>query len=196
MTSLQQVPIKSVPSKLGRLSAVRGPVVEVEFAETNLPAIYESLLLDADGREVVLEVSHHISLTGARAIVLSRPEGMARGMPVRRTYSPLQVPVGPNTLGRLFNVLGQSLDQLPPPETRRMPIHRSSPPLSSQRRKIEFLTTGIKVIDLLAPLARGGKAGLIGGAGVGKTILLQELIRTISDHRDGVAVFAGVREQS
>ena len=180
----------------GRLVAVRGPIVEVEFADENLPAVYESLRLRAGDRDVLLEVSHHTSPTGVRAIVLGHPEGLARGMAVERTGGPVRVPVGPRTLGRLFNVLGDPLDGLPAPDARRMPIHRASPPLTAQRRKVEFLQTGIKVIDLLAPLARGGKAGLIGGAGVGKTVLLQELIRTMTDHRDGVAVFAGVGERT
>jgi F-type H+-transporting ATPase subunit beta len=175
---------------------VRGPVVDIEFAEETLPAIYEALQLHIDDRSVFLEVSHHLSPTGVRAIVLGHPEGLARGMTVERTGGPVQVPVGPLTLGRLFNVLGDPLDGLPAPKTERMPIHRASPPLTAQRRKVEFLQTGIKVIDLLAPLARGGKAGLIGGAGVGKTVLLQELIRTMTDHRDGVAVFAGVGERT
>ena len=165
----------------GRVTAVRGPVVEAEFAEADLPSIYEALRLRADGREVFLEVSLHISPTGVRAIVLGHPEGLARGMAVERTGGPVRVPVGPATLGRLFNVLGDPLDHLPAPTADRMPIHRASPPLTAQRRKVEFLETGIKVIDLLAPLARGGKAGLIGGAGVGKTVLLQELIRTMTD---------------
>jgi F-type H+-transporting ATPase subunit beta len=180
----------------GRVTAVRGPVVEAEFAEDDLPAVYEALRLRADGREVLVEVSHHLSPTGVRAIVLGHPEGLARGMRVERTGGPVQVPVGPATLGRLFNVLGDPLDGLPAPPADRHPIHRPSPPLTAQRRTVEFLQTGIKVIDLLAPLARGGKAGLVGGAGVGKTVLLQELIRTMTDHRDGVAVFAGVGERT
>jgi F-type H+-transporting ATPase subunit beta len=180
----------------GRVTAVRGPVVEAEFAEADLPSVYESLRLLADGREVFLEVSHHTSPIGVRAIVLGHPEGLARGMAVERTGGPVRVPVGPATLGRLFNVLGDPLDHLPAPIADRMPIHRASPPLTAQRRKVEFLETGLKVIDLLAPLARGGKAGLIGGAGVGKTVLLQELIRTMTDHHDGVAVFAGVGERT
>ncbi|HEY2158502.1 MAG TPA: F0F1 ATP synthase subunit beta [Isosphaeraceae bacterium] len=117
-------------------------------------------------------------------------------MMIDRTGEPIRVPVGPTTLGRLFNVLGSPLDKQPAPIADRMPIHRPSPPLAAQRRTVEFLETGVKVIDLLAPLARGGKAGLIGGAGVGKTVLLQELIRTMTDHRDGVAVFAGVGERT
>jgi F-type H+/Na+-transporting ATPase subunit beta len=180
----------------GRVTAVRGPVIDAEFVEENLPSIHEALRLRADDQEVVLEVSHHLSPTAIRAILLGHPEGLARGMSIERTGGPVQVPVGPATLGRLFNVLGNPLDGLPAPVANRLPIHRPSPPLMAQRRKVEFLQTGIKVIDLLAPLARGGKAGLIGGAGVGKTVLLQELIRTMADHRDGVAVFAGVGERT
>lgn len=180
----------------GRITAVRGPVVEVEFLESQLPAIYEALQLRTDGRTISFEVSQHLKVTAVRAIVLGHAEGLARGMTVTRLGSPVQVPVGPATLGRLFNVLGEPLDGLPPPEGERLPIHRPSPPLTAQRRKIEFMQTGLKVIDLLTPLPRGGKAGLIGGAGVGKTVLLQELIRTMSDRRDGVAVFAGVGERT
>jgi F-type H+-transporting ATPase subunit beta len=193
MTSPELVP---PDDRRGRVTAVRGPVVQAEFPESDLPAVYEALRLRAGGREVLMEVSHHLSPTGVRAIVLGHPEGLSRGMAVERTGGPVRVPVGPATLGRLFNVLGDPLDGQPAPAADRMPIHRASPPLTAQRRKVEFLPTGIKVIDLLAPLARGGKAGLIGGAGVGKTVLLQELIRTMSDRRDGVAVFAGVGERT
>lgn len=180
----------------GRVTAVRGPVIEAEFDEESLPSIFEALRLNADHREVWLEVSHHLSPTAVRAILLGHPEGIARGMAVERTGGPIRVPTGPSTLGRLFNVMGDPLDGLPAPATDRAPIHHPSPPLTAQQRKVEFLHTGIKVIDLLAPFARGGKAGLIGGAGVGKTVLLQELIRTVTDDRGGVAVFAGVGERT
>jgi F-type H+-transporting ATPase subunit beta len=183
-------------SLAGRVTAVRGPVIEAEFAEDDLPSVHEALRLQVDEREVIVEVSNHLSPTSVRAILLGHPEGLARGMPVERTGKPLRVPVGPLTLGRLFNVLGAPLDGQPEPVAERSAIHRPSPLLLEQRRQVEFLPTGIKVIDLLAPLARGGKAGLIGGAGVGKTVLLQELIHTMSDHRDGVAVFAGVGERT
>jgi F-type H+-transporting ATPase subunit beta len=180
----------------GRLTAIRGSVVEVEFAD-GLPAIHEALRVRDGGRTVVLEVAHHLGPHTVRAIALGHTEGLARGMSVERTGSPIRVPVGPATLGRLFNALGEPLDGLKPPAvTERWPIHRSAPPLAEQKRGLEFLETGIKVIDLLAPLARGGKAGLIGGAGVGKTILLQELIRTMNHNHGGVAVFAGVGERT
>jgi F-type H+-transporting ATPase subunit beta len=180
----------------GRLAAVRGAVVEVEF-DDGLPAINEELRVSAGKRVVVLEVAHHLDAHTIRAIALAHTEGLARGMVAERTGRPISVPVGPPTLGRLFNALGQPLDGgESPPVEELWPIHRRAPPLRTQQRALEFLETGIKVIDLLAPLARGGKAGLIGGAGVGKTILLQELIRTMNRNHGGVAVFAGVGERT
>jgi F-type H+-transporting ATPase subunit beta len=175
---------------------VRGSVVEVEFP-AGLPAINEALQLKESGATVVLEVAHHLDPRTVRAIALTHTEGIARGRAVGRTGRSIAVPVGPETLGRLFNALGEPLDGQPPPTTaEHWPIHRPAPTLAQQRRGLEFLETGIKVIDLLAPLARGGKAGLIGGAGVGKTILLQELIRTMNCGHGGVAVFAGVGERT
>jgi F-type H+/Na+-transporting ATPase subunit beta len=180
----------------GRVTAVRGSVVEIDFAG-ELPTLNEALLVRDGKRTVVLEVAHHLGPHTVRAIALAHTEGLARGMQVERTGGPIQVPVGPQTLGRLFNVLGEPLDGGEPLATaQRWSIHRPSPSLAAQRRGLRFLETGIKVIDLLAPLARGGKAGLIGGAGVGKTILLQELIRTVGDNHGGVAVFAGVGERT
>jgi F-type H+-transporting ATPase subunit beta len=180
----------------GRVTAVRGSVVEVEFAN-DLPAINESLRLSDGSRTVILEVAHHLDPHTVRAIALAHTEGLSRGMTVERTGQPIRVPVGNATLGRLFNALGEPMDGQPPPaEVEWWPIHRPAPPLSAQRRGLEFLETGIKVIDLLAPLARGGKAGLVGGAGVGKTVLLQELIRTMSQDHGGAAVFAGVGERT
>ncbi|HLN27563.1 MAG TPA: F0F1 ATP synthase subunit beta [Gemmataceae bacterium] len=180
----------------GRVTAVRGSVVEVEFFE-DLPAINEALCLSLPGRKIILEVAHHVDRQTVRAIAMAHTEGLARGMTVECTGRPIEVPVGPETLGRLFNVLGEPLDgREPPATTERWPIHRPAPSLAVQRHGLKFLETGIKVIDLLAPLARGGKAGLIGGAGVGKTILLQELIRTMGQNHGGVAVFAGVGERT
>jgi F-type H+-transporting ATPase subunit beta len=180
----------------GRVLAVRGSVVEVEFS-AGLPAIHEALRLKAYERTIVLEVAQHLDPRTVRAIALAHTEGLARGMAVEATGHPIEVSVGPATLGRLLNALGEPLDGLAPPlATERWSIHRPAPSLAAQRRGLQFLETGIKVIDLLAPLSRGGKAGLIGGAGVGKTILLQELIRTMSDNHGGVAVFAGVGERT
>jgi len=180
----------------GRVTAVRGSVVEVAFSE-DLPAINEALCLRMPDRTIILEVAHHVDRQTVRAIAMAHTEGLARGMAVECTGRPIQVPVGPETLGRLFNVLGEPLDGGEPPSTAELwPIHRPAPSLAAQRRGLQFLETGIKVIDLLAPLARGGKAGLIGGAGVGKTILLQELIRTMGQNHGGVSVFAGVGERT
>jgi F-type H+-transporting ATPase subunit beta len=178
------------------VTAVRGSVIEAAFAG-DLPGINEALVLGADDRVVVLEVARHLDQHTLRCIAMAHTEGLSRGMVVEGTGNPIMVPVGPETLGRLFNVLGEPLDGRPPlTQTARWPIHRPAPPLSAQHGGLEFLETGIKAIDLLAPLARGGKAGLIGGAGVGKTILLQELIRTTNRARRGVAVFAGVGERT
>lgn len=184
------------PLSGGTITAVRGSVVEVEFA-SGLPALNEALRVQDGPRAVLLEVAHHLDLATVRAIALAPTEGLARGMAVERVGRPLETPVGPQTLGRLFNVLGEPLDGREPlTSAERWPIHRRAPLLSAQGLGLTFLETGIKVIDLLAPLARGGKAGLIGGAGVGKTILLQELIQTMNHHHSGVAVFAGVGERT
>jgi F-type H+-transporting ATPase subunit beta len=180
----------------GWITAVRGSVIEVEFP-AGLPHLYEALRVCADGSITVLEVAYHLDTHTIRAIAMSRTEGLARGMAAEATGAPITVPVGLPTLGRLFNALGEPLDGKPAAATQeRWAIHRPSPALVDQTRGVEFLETGIKVIDLLAPLARGGKAGLIGGAGVGKTILLQELIHGMSRTNGGIAVFAGVGERT
>jgi F-type H+-transporting ATPase subunit beta len=182
--------------RCGRITAVRGSVVEAEFVG-DVPAIHEALRVRHGDRILILEVAHHLDPRTVRAIALAYTEGLARGMTVERTGRPITVPVGDETLGRLFNALGEPLDGAPAPAAaERWPIHRSAPTLAAQRHGLEFLETGIKVIDLLAPRARGGKAGLIGGAGVGKTILLQELIRNTNHNHGGVAVFAGVGERT
>ena len=180
----------------GRVTSVRGSVVEVEFPD-GLPAIHEALRLEVGHRRVILEVAHHIDRHTVRTIAMAPTEGLARGVTVKRLGRPITVPVGPSTLGRLFNVLGEPLDGREPPSgVERWPIHRPAPSLAAQRRGSECLETGIKVIDLLAPLPRGGKAGLIGGAGVGKTVLLQEFIRSVSKNHGGITVFAGVGERT
>jgi len=180
----------------GRVTAVRGSVVEVEFS-SGLPAINEALRLQGGPRPLLLEVAHYLDPQTVRAIALGYTDGLARGMEVQRTGGPLTAPVGPATLGRLFDALGEPLDGKGSLNgVERRPIHRPPPPLSVRRHSLEFLETGVKVIDLLAPLARGGKAGLIGGAGVGKTMLLQELIRTTTHTHGGAAVFAGVGERT
>ncbi len=180
----------------GRVVAVRGSVVEVEFPGA-LPALNEAVSVKRDEAPLVLEVAYHVDEHVVRAIAMGHTEGLARGMAVVSSNSPIRVPVGPQTLGRMFDALGQPLDGEPPPvDAEQWPIHRAAPTLESQRHGLEFLETGIKVIDLLAPMARGGKAGLVGGAGVGKTVLLQELIHTTSHDHGGVAVFAGIGERT
>jgi F-type H+-transporting ATPase subunit beta len=175
---------------------VHGSVVEVSFPD-GLPAVNEALRITVGEKSVILEVAHHVDLHTVRAIAMAPTEGLARGALAERLGQPIMVPVGPATLGRLFNVLGEPLDgQEPLTEGERWPIHRPAPSLVKQRRGVEFLETGIKVIDLLAPLSRGGKAGLIGGAGVGKTVLLQEFIRNLNRRHHGTSVFAGVGERT
>ena len=180
----------------GRIVAVRGSVVEVEFREA-LPGLNEAVRVTTGDLSLTLEVAYHVDSHTVRAIAMGHAEGLARGMAVERTGFPIKVPVGPDTIGRLFDALGQPLDGMAAlNDAEQWPIHRPAPTLEAQRQGLDFLETGIKVIDLLAPLARGGKAGLIGGAGVGKTILLQELIRTTSHDHGGVAVFAGIGERT
>jgi len=183
----------------GTVFRVRGSVVDVEFPAEALPATLEALWTrTADGRTIALEVQQHLDPRRVRAVALAFTEGLRRGAPVEATGAPISVPVGERALGRLVDVLGEPIDRLPafPADTPRRPIHRAAPPLHLQARGREVFQTGIKLIDLLTPLARGGKAGLFGGAGVGKTVLLTELIRaTVQRHR-GIAVFAGVGERS
>jgi F-type H+-transporting ATPase subunit beta len=183
-------------SEPGQVTAVRGAVVEVNFPG-ELPAMHEALHIALDDRDLVVEVVLHLDPHTVRALAMEPVAGLARGASVERTGRPIEVPVGPQTLGRLFNVLGEPLDGREPlKDTELWPIHRPAPTLVHQHQGAEFLETGIKVVDLLAPMARGGKAGVIGGAGVGKTVLLEELIRTTVSRHGGVCVFAGVGERT
>jgi F-type H+-transporting ATPase subunit beta len=178
---------------------VRGSVVDVEFSEAELPRTNEALRTTTDdGRSVTLEVQQQLDPRRVRAVALVSADGLRRGAAVEATGSPIAVPVGENALGRLLDILGQPIDHLPPmaPDTPRRPIHRAAPALHAQAHGLEVFQTGIKIIDLLTPLARGGKAGLFGGAGVGKTVLLTELIRATVQRHQGIAVFAGVGERS
>ena len=181
----------------GTIIQIIGPVVDVEFSEDNLPEIYHALITKTSDREVVLEVAKHLGSNRVRAIALSSTDGLIRGQEVEYTGGPISVPVGKEVLGRLFNVLGQPIDR--PDDNnfqKRWSIHRQAPPFTEQATKTEVFETGIKVIDLLAPFIRGGKVGLFGGAGVGKTVLLQELIRNVAEESGGASVFAGVGERS
>ncbi len=183
----------------GRVVSVRGSVVDVKFQLGRLPAINSALDIAAGPHtHLVAEVQAHLNEHTVRAVAMQSTEGLSRGVPVRATGGPIAVPVGEVMLGRLVDVLGHPRDGGPPiaPDALRWPIHRPPPPLAEQSGTRTLLETGIKVIDLLAPLARGGKAGLFGGAGVGKTVLVTELIRTMVETYSGISVFAGVGERS
>ena len=173
-----------------------GPVVDVLFENQELPAIEDALEVDNNGRVCVMEVAQHIGNNVVRCIMLAPSEGLHRDMEVRATGSGIRVPVGEQTLGRLFNVLGQAIDGGSQPEGEKWVIHRDPPSFEEQSPAVEILETGIKVIDLLAPYSKGGKIGLFGGAGVGKTVLIQELIRNVATEHGGYSIFTGVGERS
>jgi F-type H+-transporting ATPase subunit beta len=181
----------------GRIVQVIGPVVDVKF-DQNLPGIYNSLSVTTDdGRQVVMEAMHQMGDNVVRCVAMSSTDGLVRGMQVTDSGSPITVPVGKETLGRLLNVLGEAIDGGEPVQAQtKWPIHRSAPKFEDQRPAAEILETGIKVVDLLAPYAKGGKIGLFGGAGVGKTVLIMELIRNIAYEHGGFSVFAGVGERT
>ncbi len=182
----------------GKIIKISGPVIDVEFKEGKLPRISEALEVDTDSGVKVMEVQQHVSGTVARAVILSESDGMTRGMTVRATGKNIEVPVGTATLGRLFNVLGEPIDRMGalPESTEKRSIHRKAPSFSEQTPIVSVLETGIKVIDLLEPYPRGGKIGLFGGAGVGKTVLIQELIHNVATQHGGYSVFTGVGERS
>ncbi len=186
--------------QVGRITQVVGVVIDVEFAEGGLPAIYDALEISHNDRIITLEVAQHLDERTVRAISLQSTDGLKRGTEVSATGAAISVPVGVETQGRMFNVVGEPIDGLPAPTkqgwSKKAPIHREPPALSEQSNKAEILETGIKVIDLLAPMARGGKVGLFGGAGVGKTVLIQELINNIAKFHSGNSVFAGVGERT
>lgn len=181
----------------GKVVQVIGTVVDVEFAPDQLPAIYNSVEIAMGGSTLVAEVQQHLGNNLVRCLAMDTTDGLRRGNEVVDTGQAISVPVGPGTLGRLFNVLGQPLDDLGEVQTKeRWPIHRPSPRLDEQETQAQVLETGLKVIDLVAPFTRGGKVGAYGGAGVGKTIIIQELIRNIATQHGGTSVFAGVGERS
>jgi F-type H+-transporting ATPase subunit beta len=181
---------------MGRISQIVGVVVDVEFEDQHLPAIYDALTVKGEGRTVTLEVASHLDENTVRAIALSSTDGLKRGDAVTATDGPIQVPVGSETQGRMFNVVGDPIDGKGAPGGKKASIHREPPTLEEQSTRAEILETGIKVIDLIAPVARGGKVGLFGGAGVGKTVLIQELINNIAKFHSGNSVFAGVGERT
>jgi len=186
------------PVAEGWITAIRGPVVDVRFPRGHLPALKQALVVPRqDGVDLVLEVAQHLGDSEVRAIAMDTTDGLRRGDVVLDTGGPISVPVGPETLGRMFDLVGNPIDEQPPPETKkRYPIHREPPELSDLSVEDEVLETGIKVIDLIAPFPKGGKIGLFGGAGVGKTVLIMELIRAIAYEHKGFSVFAGVGERS
>jgi len=182
-------------SKLGKVTQVVGVVVDAEF-EGELPAIYSALKGEVDGKELLLEVAQHLSESSVRAVALGSTDGMVRGDSLENTGAPISVPIGKETLGRMFNVTGDPIDGKAGEFKNRSPIHRTPPTLEEQSGKVEILETGIKVIDLIAPMTKGGKVGLFGGAGVGKTVLITELINNIAKFHSGYSVFAGVGERT
>ena len=188
----------------GKIIQIIGPVIDVEFPEgANLPDIYNALKIKGPKGDVILEVVKHLDLTKVKTISLQSTDGLQRGTEVDDTGKMIEVPVGPEVLGNLFNVVGEPLNN---PSTgsgreqikfkKHWPIHRLSPAFTEQSTKTEVFETGIKVVDLIAPFIKGGKIGLFGGAGVGKTVFLQELIRNVAEESGGVSVFAGVGERT
>ena len=190
-------------STTGKVIKVAGPVVDVQFSEGRLPKIYNAIRITSEGFDVpapidiICEVQQHIGEGRVRTVAMQPTEGLVRGMPAEDLDEPITVPVGPQTLGRILNVLGEPVDKKGPVETeKRHPIHRSAPSLEEQSTELEMLETGIKVIDLLEPYQKGGKIGLFGGAGVGKTVIIMELIKNIATEHSGVSVFTGVGERT
>ena len=174
-----------------------GPVVDVRFEQKHLPEILTALVIPlGEEKSLTVEVMQHIGDDVVRCVAMGATDGLVRGMKVINTRGPITVPVGENTLGRMFNVLGQPIDDMPFEATSRMPIHRAAPTFEQQTTQREILETGIKVIDLLCPYVKGGKIGLFGGAGVGKTVLIQELIFNLATEHNGTSIFAGVGERS
>ena len=181
----------------GRITQVIGPVIDVEFPVGKLPMIRDALTVEVDGRRRVMEVAQHMGNRTVRCIMLATSEGLSKNMEVTATGACIKVPVGENTLGRMFNVLGEPIDKKGDVDTEeKWEIHRKAPTFQEQSPVVEILETGIKVIDLIAPYAKGGKIGLFGGAGVGKTVLIQELIQNIATEHGGYSIFTGVGERS
>ncbi len=181
----------------GQITQIMGPVVDVRFSDGDLPEIYNALEVVTDGTKVVLEVSSHLGTNEVRAISMTSTDGLQRGQKVKNTGGPISVPVGPEVLGRMFDVVGDPIDEKSAPKgTKRYPIHRKAPEFKDQSQSTEILETGIKVVDLICPFLKGGKVGLFGGAGVGKTVVIQELIHNIASEHGGYSIFAGVGERT
>ncbi|MBQ7132366.1 MAG: F0F1 ATP synthase subunit beta [Oscillospiraceae bacterium] len=184
-------------TNFGKVVQVMGPVVDVRFGENELPEILNALTMPIGDKTLTVEVAQHIGNSTARCIAMSSTDGLQRGVDVTDTGAPISVPVGKETLGRIFNVLGDAVDNIPTPQTEeRWNIHRSAPSYEELSTKAEIFETGIKVIDLICPYSKGGKIGLFGGAGVGKTVLIMELINNIAKEHGGISVFSGVGERT
>jgi len=188
---------------VGKVVQIAGPAVDVQFTEGNLPPIYQALRVVSEGFnvpspiDVVLEVQQHLGESRVRCVAMQATDGMVRGMKAIDLGGPISVPVGKGTLGRVMNVIGEPVDELGPvAATKRLPIHRPAPAFDEQSTKAEMFETGIKVIDLIQPFLKGGKIGLFGGAGVGKTVVIMELINNVAKHHGGYSVFAGVGERT
>jgi F-type H+-transporting ATPase subunit beta len=188
----------AAPTATGRVVQITGAVVDIEFPAGKLPGIYNAVdVLRGDGVKIVCEVQQHLGNNWVRSVAMTTTDGLARGTKVVDTGGPITVPVGQTTLGRVFNVLGEAIDEKGPVEaTVHLPIHRPAPAFDQQTTETEIFETGIKVIDLVCPFAKGGKIGVFGGAGVGKTVIIQELIRNVAAEHAGYSVFAGVGERS
>ena len=182
---------------IGKVVQVIGPVLDIRFQDGQLPELLSAIEIQSGDRKIVAEVAQHIGDNVARCISMNATDGMVRGMDAVDTGGPITVPVGDKCLGRIFNLLGQPIDEKPAPEgVERWPIHRQPPSFEEQETSTEILETGIKVVDLIAPYAKGGKIGLLGGAGVGKTVLIMELINNVAKQHGGLSVFAGVGERT
>src|SRR4030043_2095873 len=181
----------------GKVAQIIGTVIDIEFPPDELPALNNAVEIAQNGSKLVLEVQHHIGNNWARCLALSPTDGIKRGDEAVDTGAPISVPVGRETLGRLFNIVGEPLDNLGAVKAKeKWPIHRPPPSFTEQETKTEVRETGIKVMDLITPFTRGGKIGAYGGAGVGKTVIIQELIRNIATEHGGFSVFAGIGERS
>ena len=188
---------------VGKVVAVIGPVLDIRFPEGKLPAIHNAVHIVDDGKEtgqpidIIAEVAQQLGESVVRCVAMKRTDGMVRGMKAVDLGQPISVPVGRETLGRILNVIGEPIDGLGPVNSKeRWPIHREPPPYDEQATSVEMFETGIKVIDLLEPYTKGGKTGLFGGAGVGKTVMIQELINNVAMHHGGFSVFSGVGERT
>jgi F-type H+-transporting ATPase subunit beta len=182
----------------GRVVQILGGVVDVEFPREDIPDLFEAIEVEREGKEtLVLEVQKHIGDNWVRTVAMDATDGLQRGVPAFATGAPIMVPVGPSTLGRIFNVLGHPVDEKGDVDAETLyPIHRSAPPFSEQSTRVEIFETGVKVIDLIAPFTKGGKTGIFGGAGTGKTVIIMELIRSVATEHEGNSVFAGVGERT